>query len=409
MKKQLVTCVCIGASMMASAQQFKSNPFQKSNPKNKQFQKSGILVPQLSVSWNWDSPADNWETEGDSTIKTYDALGNTLTEIWISSSPFGSFKSKTEYTYDNRGLQTLSLRFNWNQNTSNWDESSKTEIYTSPNQDSIEYISYYKQNNTWIRSSADLTVYAFDQQKLISETSLRWEDHLNAYRNQSKTAYTYENDTLKSGTYQSWDTLENVFINEEKYVDLKWFLWNGDLETSLISELKGSSWDGDTWVLSFRSTSSYDTKSELTEEITEAYQDSSWVIEYASKYLITYNQDNVKIEDIEQVYNEGVYENNYKTVYSNFTLVNSLKPISSSISFAADLYPNPANNRINLVSNVEGEYDLKLFGFNGQLLFEGRSSAKQIILDRSKLTTGLYTYQIVLSNGQLGYGKLSLD
>ncbi|MCU0442698.1 MAG: T9SS type A sorting domain-containing protein [Bacteroidia bacterium] len=411
MKNLILLLVGVSLCVNALAQRPQTTHFAKAKAKakTKQFQKSGVLVPQLYVSWNWDSPVDNWETDGDSTFKTYDALGNALTEIWVSSSPFGSFRSKTEYTYDNRGLETLSIRYNWNQGTSTWQEGSKTETYTSPNQDSVESVSYFKQNDNWIRSGAYLTVYEYNQQKLLSERSLDWVEHLNAYRNVSQTLYTYENDTLKTATYQSWDTLENVFINEEKYFDFEWYLWNGDLQTSLISELKGSEWDGDTWVLSLRNISSYDTKGELIEDVYEAYLDSAWVIEDASKYLITYNQDDVKIEDIEQVYNEGVYENNYKTAYSNFTLVNSLKQASSNSMIDVAVFPNPASSSIELTHSTVGAFDFNLYSIMGKLVFSSHSENKQIQLDRSALSAGMYTYQIRYANGQIGYGKLHLE
>lgn len=409
MKNPILLLVGAFLCINALAHRPQTTPFAKAKAKTKQFQKAGVLVPQLYVSWNWDSPADNWETEGDSSLLTYDALGNILTEIWVSNSPFGSFRSKTEYTYDNRGLETLSISYNWNQGTSTWQEGSKTETYTSPNQDSVESISYFKQNNNWVRSNAYLTVYEYNQQNLLSERSLGWVDHLNTYRDESQTVYTYQNDTVQSVTYQTWDTLSNAFVNEEYFFDLSWQYWNGDIETSLLLSFNSSEWDGDTWILSFRGSIQYDSKGETTEEVYEVYLDSAWIIEDASKYLITYNQDNAKIEEIQQVYNEGVYENNYKTAYSNFTLVNSLKQASSNSKMDVAVFPNPASSFIELNHSTDGAFDFNLYSLMGKLVFTSHSENKQIQLDRSLLSAGIYTYQIKYANGQIGYGKLHLE
>ena len=64
------------------------------------------------------------------------------------------------------------------------------------------------------------------------------------------------------------------------------------------------------------------------------------------------------------------------------------------------IYPNPAKDHINLVSNFEGEKIISIYNSTGILVSSYNLSGSEILIDASFLSDGLYFVKIIETKGK---------
>jgi predicted acyl esterase len=69
------------------------------------------------------------------------------------------------------------------------------------------------------------------------------------------------------------------------------------------------------------------------------------------------------------------------------------------------VYPNPANNEINIVTNFADSYTIRIFNLTGQLVMDSQGSGNQKI-NIGALSTGIYIVKITTKNGLIKSQKL---
>jgi len=68
--------------------------------------------------------------------------------------------------------------------------------------------------------------------------------------------------------------------------------------------------------------------------------------------------------------------------------------INEVIDASTDMYPNPANNELTIVSYAVGIENINIYNTNGQLVLSNKINANQIRLNTSALSTGIYIVDI---------------
>jgi hypothetical protein len=63
------------------------------------------------------------------------------------------------------------------------------------------------------------------------------------------------------------------------------------------------------------------------------------------------------------------------------------------------IYPNPATDILNIELNISTEYQLSIFDISGKLLYTQQSNNKQLKVDLSHYSPGIYLVKIFTSNG----------
>ena len=85
-------------------------------------------------------------------------------------------------------------------------------------------------------------------------------------------------------------------------------------------------------------------------------------------------------------------------MYEVLDLVNDVPVIISSIdeiiNASTDIYPNPAKNTINIISNKAEMNIVEIYNLNGQLVYNKVLASTIANLDVSNLVTGLYIITI---------------
>ena len=77
--------------------------------------------------------------------------------------------------------------------------------------------------------------------------------------------------------------------------------------------------------------------------------------------------------------------------------VDAVPEISKS-DFA--LYPNPAKDHVNLITTDEGEKNISIYNSTGILVSSYKMSGKEILINTSLLSQGLYFMKIIETNGK---------
>jgi hypothetical protein len=66
------------------------------------------------------------------------------------------------------------------------------------------------------------------------------------------------------------------------------------------------------------------------------------------------------------------------------------------------LYPNPAKENINLITTYEGEKTISIYNSSGTLVSSYNISGKNILINISSLSQGLYFMKIIEANAKTG-------
>jgi hypothetical protein len=72
--------------------------------------------------------------------------------------------------------------------------------------------------------------------------------------------------------------------------------------------------------------------------------------------------------------------------------------INEVIDASTEIYPNPANNSLNIVSYAAGIENIHIYSINGQLVLANEVNANQIRLNTSTLSKGVYIVDIKSKN-----------
>ena len=98
---------------------------------------------------------------------------------------------------------------------------------------------------------------------------------------------------------------------------------------------------------------------------------------------------NAYLDTIQGYLNPRIYE--VLDLANHVPIISGINNIEDAL---VDLYPNPANNVLNIVSNAAGINSVKIYNLNGQEVLNTEVNTNQIKINTSSLATGLYIVDI---------------
>jgi len=237
-------------------------------------------------------------------------------------------------------------------------------------------------------------------------------------------------DTLSTGWKIYSKGIDYLYDSKNNLTSILWQSWNGttwvnsyknlctyDANNNLTSELD-QNWNGSGWVNSHKYLSTYNANNYLTNELDQDWNGSVWV--NTDQYTYSYNVNNNFTSELSQTWNGTTWVNStqYTSTYdaSNFEKSYSRKNWDSSGAKITDgdssyyyyhtvlgiyeftsnfntlkIYPNPAKDNITLeLSEAIKESNLAIIDIDGQQLITRQITSPKTQLDISALPNGVY-------------------
>lgn len=431
------------------------NPSLKSKGYPTVYKSTNSTYPQEIHHYYWDVTTI-WMADFNLFV-TYDDHANILSEISLYANTNDTVQRIT-FTYDSDGRLTESLNQSWY--NGNWENSSRLVMTYDDQGNNLVTLSQEWQYPNWVTSYGSKNNYSYDNNNNITEEiNQYWDSYSSGWVNSSKYIYSYDgNGYLIESIYQWWDTYSiawisstkedytndvegkpieailqqwddynNNWVNSEKYINVVWHKWTGDLDESDIESYTSLIWESGIWANSSRVNYNYDMyggyveivevyvegdwensykESDLYDshgnnyEYAEEYWDNgNWNMDYGYKYLLTYNG----IDLVERIYQwwdyiMESYENSWKEEYSDFVSMEGIG--ENAISYGIiNLYPNPTKGILNLeIENMDMEnLSIEIVNIEGQVLyFKQFKNAGQFdnTIDVSNFAEGLYFVKV---------------
>jgi len=237
---------------------------------------------------SWDVPGANWKNSKMGQY-IYDATDKTLTDLieynWNSGASKWDIYRKTHNQYDANLNLVINTTQNWNSGTSTW-VNVKREVYT----------------------------YDASKNKLTT-TAQDWDAGTSTWKNNLKTIYTYNSsNVIITEVDQNWDNGTSAFINNYKYD------YTLDGSNNVLQELY-STWSSGAWKQYLRSTFTYNGYNQMLTQVRDRWNNGGF-------WEFTIN-------DFKRYY-----------YYEEYTL--GVKEIAVASAGNLNVYPNPANNIVNI-------------------------------------------------------------
>lgn len=325
----------------------------------------------------------------------YDLIGSTM--FYINRSwENGLWVNKTRYS--SNFLQpdtTESLTEIWNHDK--WVNSSKSISINNQTAKISEYISMEWDSTKLIWINSQKSVSEFDSSgRTIKSVSSAWQD---GWINLSQTIYVYDvNGNNTEGISQSWQY--GAWVNSTRTLNK----YDANRSIENIYQM----WLGNDWVNIFRHSLKYNSGNRITEDLGDKWNLLSLVWESDTKLNYFYNSDGSMSETISCNWQNGIWVNNRKSVYSYQPLTTDF--VSGAITDKDNFilfqnYPNPFNptTAIHYFLLNEANVSLKIYdglGREVRTLEKGNKKAgyHEVIFNASGYTSGVYYYVLRISN-----------
>ena len=196
-----------------------------------------------------------------------------------------------------------------------------------------------------------------------------WTDH-------TKIEYTYDANNYKiEEIYYTWDGANWNIMNKFTYA----YDANGNEIESIFS-----TWNNGSWEFLHMITSSYNMNDMITEEIFSNWDGAQWVYDYQSLY--TYDANDLLTETLSSFWDGTQWVYDEKCVFLHYDLSVGIDETYIS-SDAFNIYPNPANDNINIYSTYN--VTVQIINTQGQILHIGEYYGHNKI-DISTYPEGVY-------------------
>jgi len=397
--------VIIPALLQGQTKQTSILNFYKNHPADL-FGKTSAQLPGKSVVQYWDLSSNAWTDFADTNTYAYNASG---LPTLITTIPVAGGNKKTTYLYDQN--DNLIMEFQLQLNGGNWDTTYINSYkFDDKNNVTIEEFKQYMMGSISSESRYQYIYTYGSGNQVTSRIIQEWFAHLNDYRNASKQELIYRiNGEAESVTTSEWDTLTNAFVKDMRINEIEWQLWTGNLsDRALLKSYKEQFWNGTAFQPIGRFAATYDTKSNLTSEKWEKLDLTTWEIEEASKFTLSYNADSTLSQRITESWSsfDVAFVNSTKEVFSNYPLPPTGLRSHQTANLSISLYPNPASNKIS-VSNLQSDLATIIFtDIQGKVVSQTETKNTNTEIDIANLNKGIYFYTITDTKGNSAKGKL---
>lgn len=385
----------------AGKQSFKQNPLNKTELKH---------LPRVTATFYWFS--NSWNLS-DTTYSLYNPQGLVVSEL---HNLLSGEQRQTNYTYDAAGRQTSFTFLTRDDLNLPWDSTRKGENIYDTHGTLISETEYtYDPNGAeWYIDYASKSTLVYNTaNQLISEETEYYDEDESGYVKESKGLYEYDSTGKVSAlTFMTWDDILNQYQNEEKLAEIIWYKWdNTDLESSLLSSANVYGWDGTTYNLTSRMSNTYDSHDNETEFKQETFDGTTWLLDYADQYLLTYNQDGALTEKIEQSWStmDSAWNDNVLYSYSNFIQYNGLDK-STRQEIGLTISPNPFSEKAEItIAAPMSNAELAVYDLTGKKLQSHRFVSGKCMVEKGDLAPGVYFYIVTDNQQTVANGKMMIQ
>jgi hypothetical protein len=405
MKKNIIVLFMLFSSLYLSAQnnlpfeyQFNSeNNIYKINDVNKPIKGS----PQIIITYLWDTISNNWIIS-DSTFYTYNTKAKILSET--------SKTSKIFYEYNPLNLLLKTIGFKYNTINNSWDTSFRnTNNYDEYGSKILNLTEIY-ENGSWVINTKNKISYNY----LNDETEIHiegWDSISNSYKKSFKYYYKYYTTIDKQEievsyvTTSIWDNIYNQYLVKKAFVNFKWYIFTPSFITSKPKYFRMLLYNKDT--SSIETNFTFDIFGNQTELKKLQYNKG-----FRNKYDWERDQlsylGNYISEKIVQYFDttQSKFINDTRFILSNHLNINTSINQNVSNKNNLSLYPNPITNFLNIESKTNKIETIQIIDLMGNLVENITVKSKQIQIDLSHLSNGIYFIQSIFENGQINNDKI---
>lgn len=384
---------------------------------------------------NYIYPSNTW-LFSDTAYYIYNAAGQVTRRTTVGT---GGPMQRELTTYNAAGLTTEYIYQYYNSSTTAWENSSRyTTAYDAQGNETLSE-SFNWQNNAWELQNSNKTLNTYNGANQLTQAVYQILDtSTGIYENDYRDQYAYNGSgQLNDFMGAIWNN--GAWENDFRATNIVWHQWNGSLNNSILQAYTGQVWSGSAWTNDERMTATFGAFDSFV-EVYETYQNGIWTnsyrysvtndsqlneIEskdedwngavwtqsYGRKYLLTYDMQNRLTERVVQQFNATSmqYENQLKSVYSNFSTVTALASLVSVGEVS--VYPNPfiTTATVSLRIDASAQASLVLFDLTGKAIKSQQVTNGSNTITREGLSAGMYFYQVQQNGQKIATGKLSIQ
>jgi len=329
-------------------------------------------------------------------IFTYDANGHQTLDVkytWDATNNIWIGSQKAEYTYDANGNRTLNAGYTWDATNNIWKGFYRYESTYDANghQTLNAYYTWDATNNIWkVAARYEYTYDASGHQTLY--VYYKWDTSNNIWITAFKEEDTYDaNGQLILRFYYDWDKINNIWIGSGKGENT----YDANRHITLSVSY---TWDNtnNIWIGSSKGEYTYDANGYRTRYAFYTWDkfNNMWI--GSSKGEYTYDA-NGNIISIYQWVLDGEWI--LDQISTNFYSMKTITEVANLTSASIRIYPNPAKNEFR-INGLKEQSKFTLFDLKGMLLM-----SKDIINDESisisSLPKGIYLIRLTNHEGSI--------
>ena len=324
-----------------------------------------IKISGTRITWNFD---ENQYLMGHLS-ESFDSL----TQSWVK-------KVRSTYFRDENNLDTLRLYENFT--SDNWMPQSKTKR-TFNNSRIYEELNYVNSEfGTWMIEDKIVHTYANDS-KTDSISYFNWDSNYEIWYLTNQTIVMKNSEDLPLETLKrSYNFVTEKWTNDDKYT------WEYD--QGLLVAQRNYNWMDDNWRIIKLSNNYYTPSKNLDSIITNFYFSSAESPDLIYKTIFNYNEDGGIFRYLNISFNiSSGWKKELVSYYFNSNIA-SPNSINDIVYKTLEVYPNPANNYINIDIEDAGQ-EIKIIDIKGRIvktLFAKESG--KLNIDISELSPSVY-------------------
>jgi len=391
-----------------------------------EYRPDGQLLSRLNLNWKNGVWVNDYRGS-----YTYDPNGNIISELyeqWDITTNNWVNDYKYEYSYDANHNGTLEVYARWD--GSSWKNIWKYEWIYDANNNKISKIGYSWTGSAWKNYSK--TTNTYDANNInISRNTFSWNSSTSQWDNIYWYLYTYDSNNKITFEYKKkWDSGTSNWVDDYRttytnsasgkmltYLRERWdgSNWNNeyhqeftyDVNDNLLTLLRQYNWNGSSWTDGDRWTYTYNTVGNCDGGMYETWFINHWVSDDAFIYIPELPRADSSYLQIFSPCINGYKFNLYYRTITDVNENNNIKPNSFSLS---QNYPNPFNPSTTIKYSIPSvakqnfaSVKLKVYDVLGEEVAtlinkEQAPGSYEVNFDASKLTSGIYFYQLKAGN-----------
>lgn len=436
-----------------------------------------VSRPLKGANYTWDAMGSNWIAI-DSSFFAYNSQGLITERSNGSNATTLTYRETTTYDADFRITEYLTQTYD--AGLSVWvNQSKQTKSYdTQGNLTSDEYFSYDAGLAVWELNSGNLYTNTYNgQNQLLGRTTQTYDfntsTYLNDYREINYTYnpfgnptfwneeewdgsqwvpsanyyYTYDgNGFATDAEVRQWDATTSSFIPVQKYTEVEWYNWVGNIDEGLLAytlnlgyNTTTSAWDtiGQTtftygvnnssvmldedfvngsFINSYRSTENIDYQGRTTFMSDENWNTTTnaWEIAWEEANIYSYDVNDNLTQRINQYWDQNamILINSVRNDYADFATFDNTTGIAVNQLGILSVYPNPMHESVTVSTAqlTEEVTMIQLVDLNGVVVKSiDNITGTTTEITRDGLKAGLYFVQVKSGSSVLAMTKLLVD